>query len=229
MISPSSGYTGLENRLYRVEIHKGGNANSSEPPTFKWSNRNGVDAAKVDEINSNTLTIGYRQGNGVNFEKEDWIEMIDDRHVLHGMPGSFVRISKIEDKKITFDSSSLLGESVSSIAFPRKYNPIIRKWNGNKTPLQKVIPGDDGYNISLENGIEIQFTEGTYRSGDYWMFSVRTEVGVLWEKENGEPKFRHPDGIEHHYCPLALLKYKENQYTLLSDCRKFFPALTNLL
>lgn len=229
MVSTSSGYSGLENRLYRVEIHKGGTTNSSEPPTFKWSNRNGVEAAKVTEIYSNTIAIGYRQDKSANFEKEDWIEIIDDRHVLHGIAGSFVKICEIEENKIVFDPSSLLGENISEDSFPRKYNPLIRKWNGKKTPIHKVIPSDDGHHFSLENGIEIQFTKGTYRSGDYWMIPLRTQVGVLWEKDEGKPKFKQPDGIEHHYCPLALLKYQENQYTLISDCRKFFPALTKLV
>ncbi len=223
-----SGYTGLENRLYRVEIHKGGNSRSSEPPTFKWSNRNAVEAALVDEISPSSIIIGRSQGTGINFEKQDWIEIIDERHILHVIPGSFVRISEVEENKIIFDSSSRIGENVSTINFPLKYNPIIRKWNGSKSPLQKVI-SDDNYHISLEYGIEIQFTEGTYRSGDYWIFPARPQVGVLWEKEDGVPKFRQPDGIEHHYCPLALLKLQKNKYTLLSDCRKFFLALTDLV
>ena len=228
VLSPFTGYTGLENRLYRVEIHNGGNSDSSEPLTFKWSNQNGSKAATVAEINNDSITIGYRQGSSVLFEENEWIELTDDRHVLHGMPGSFVRIVEIEDDGITFDPSSTYGESVSRTTYPVKYNPIIRKWDGTKNPIQKVIPSDDSNYISLEDGIEIQFTEGTYRSGDYWIFPVRQIIGVLWEKEDGLPKFKLPDGIVHHYCPLALLKYQENKFILLSDCRKFFPALTEL-
>ena len=173
VLSPAPGYTGLENRLYRVEIHNGGDSDSSEPPTFKWSGRNGSEAATVAEISYDRITIGYRQGTNVYFKQGEWIEVTDDRHVLHGMPGSFVRIIEIEDDTINFDPSSTYGESVSGNTYPIKYNPIIRKWDGTKNPFQQVIPSNDVNYISLEDGIEIQFTEGTYRSGDYWIFPVR--------------------------------------------------------
>jgi hypothetical protein len=39
LIAPGGGYRGLENRLYRVEIHRG--TGSSGPATFKWSRDNG--------------------------------------------------------------------------------------------------------------------------------------------------------------------------------------------
>lgn len=227
-LSPASGYTGLENMLYRVEIHDGGDCDSSEPPTFKWSNCNGIDVAKVSEISGDSMTIGFRQGADVDFSKRDWIEVTDDLHEFHGMPGSFVRIREIEDDVISYDPSSTYGNSVSCVNYPLKFNPIIRKWDGMKNPVLPVIRGNEGEYISLEDGVEIQFTEGVYRSGDYWMFPVRTNVGVLWEKEDGLAKFKPPIGIEHHYCPLALIKYQKNEIKVLSDCRKFFPTITDL-
>jgi hypothetical protein len=86
---------------------------------------------------------------------------------LYGIPGSFVKINVTEDDTINFGPSSIIGESISGDTYPIKYNPIIRKWDGTKNPLQQVVSGDEGNYISLEDGIEIQFTEGTYRSGDY--------------------------------------------------------------
>ena len=42
VIPPAAGYKGLENQLYRVEIHRGGNSQSgAKPATFKWSRDNG--------------------------------------------------------------------------------------------------------------------------------------------------------------------------------------------
>ena len=62
--------------------------------------------------------------------------------------------------------------------------------------------------IPLENGIEIQFAgQGAYRSGDYWLFPARTATAeVEWPREReGTPYTKPPDGIAHHYAPLAII------------------------
>jgi hypothetical protein len=49
---PAGGYRGLENQLYRVEIHAAANATGSVRPTFKWSRENGsvVVGAQVTDL-----------------------------------------------------------------------------------------------------------------------------------------------------------------------------------
>ena len=37
----TSGYLGVENQLYRVEVHTGGTVAADHGPTFKWSRENG--------------------------------------------------------------------------------------------------------------------------------------------------------------------------------------------
>jgi len=52
--------------------------------------------------------------------------------------------------------------------------------------------------------------------------------GLLWESVDGEPINKPPEGIKLHCCPLALIRYHKGEFTLLSDCRRFFPAITDL-
>ncbi|MFZ4702199.1 MAG: DUF6519 domain-containing protein, partial [Candidatus Methylumidiphilus sp.] len=47
IIPPQVGYKGLENQLYRVEIHRGGAVGTA---TFKWSRDNATVASRVTEI-----------------------------------------------------------------------------------------------------------------------------------------------------------------------------------
>ena len=55
VIPPSGGYRGLENRLYRVEIHDGGEAGTA---TFKWSRDNASIATSVTAITAlDKLTV----------------------------------------------------------------------------------------------------------------------------------------------------------------------------
>jgi hypothetical protein len=45
---PSAGYLGLENQLYRVEIHLGSDAEGG--PTFKWSRENGSVVTTIEKL-----------------------------------------------------------------------------------------------------------------------------------------------------------------------------------
>jgi hypothetical protein len=110
-----------------------------------------------------------------------------------------------------------------------------------KAALEHDVTGDgalplrEGQWLTLEDGIQIEFVAAkqvvgdnkavnTYRSGDYWLIPARTATGdVEWpivrdangapEMEDGnlKPAARRPDGVEHHYAPLSLVKDATNQ------------------
>jgi Family of unknown function (DUF6519) len=50
IISPTGGYRGLENRLYRVEIHSVGPIGGGAPAKFKWSRNNASVASSVTAL-----------------------------------------------------------------------------------------------------------------------------------------------------------------------------------
>jgi len=225
--SSPEGYTGLENTLYRVEIHEGGEAGSSDSPTIKWSRNNGIAVAKIEDILKNEITFLESKIQKSLFVVGDWIEVTDDRHELWGIPGTFARIVEVEGNVIKFSFSSVHGESITKCNFPDGFNPKVRRWDGEENPVIMETPYDEGDWIELDNGIEIQFSKGHYLTGDYWLIPVRP-LGILWKSVEGVPKYKLPDGIEHHYCPLALVRYHKGEFTLLSDCRRLFPALIDL-
>ncbi len=92
-LTPGTGYTGLENQFYRVQIHQGGPLGKA---TFKWSRENASVATSVTQI----ATKGNAAGNQatvltvtslgrdqvLHFSNGNWIELLDDNAELDGMP-----------------------------------------------------------------------------------------------------------------------------------------------
>src|SRR4029079_18554918 len=100
-VEAQGGYSGLENQLYRVEIHKGGAAGVA---TFKWSRENGSIAALVAGQSGDDLTIPPVPG--IALAQGDWIEVIDDGHELRGEPGVLVRLKDVQGAKLTLDPAT---------------------------------------------------------------------------------------------------------------------------
>ncbi len=137
-LSPATGYTGLENQLYRVEIHQAGGptASVSYPlspgtATFKWSRENASVSTIVNSISTVTNSVGATasqltvQSTGrdqvLGFNPGNWVEIIDDYlelnpPVTNGQPqtGELHKIDSINPaaSTITLDSP------VSSSSFP---------------------------------------------------------------------------------------------------------------
>lgn len=77
-IRPGAGYSGLENQLYRVEIHQGGGLGTA---TFKWSRDNATVVARVTHINParNRITVdSMGRDDLLRFNNGDWVEVTDD-------------------------------------------------------------------------------------------------------------------------------------------------------
>lgn len=222
-VNPSIEYGGLEHNLYRVEIHEGGVTGSTDSPNFKWSRNNGTTEARIKELSLNEITLFESNTSHNLFNVGDWVELTDDRHELWGVPGAFAKIVMVEDNVLKH--SSRYGEPVTNENFPQGYNPKARRWDGEENPVTLDAACEDWF--ELENGIEVQFIEGHYSTGDYWLIPSRSK-GILWKTINGVPMHKPPDGVEHYRCPLALIRYGERGYTLQRDCRRLFPSLTDL-
>src|ERR1019366_7841679 len=96
VIPPSGGYRGLENRLYRVEIHDGGVAGKA---TFKWSRDNVSIATSVTAIAAlDKLTVA-RVGRDatLRFKVGDWIEITDDWLEFAQQPGLMRQIKDVDE------------------------------------------------------------------------------------------------------------------------------------
>src|SRR6266849_5424142 len=99
IISPSGGYRGLENRLYRVEIHSVGPIGGGAPAKFKWSRNNAHVASSVTAIPS-TTTVNVQQigrDQVLRFAIGNWIEITDDFREFQGLAGHMAQISAIDE------------------------------------------------------------------------------------------------------------------------------------
>jgi hypothetical protein len=211
VLSPDALYRGVENQLYRVEVHRG--SAPGVKPTFKWSRDNGSVATRwlaTEGTNGNELVVDSSRG----FEAGRWIELSDEANDLLGTPGVLVKLAG----RLTVDPTSVpTGESI--VLTPDRLKPKVRRWDQTETdditldmgavPLVEMGATADAW-IDLEDGIQIQFAKGgTYRNGDYWLIPARVASGTIeWPftlNENGVPQWqaRAPQGVEHHYAPLS--------------------------
>jgi hypothetical protein len=214
---PLGGYRGLENQLYRVEIHDPG-----PPVTFKWSRDNGSAVAAWSGLEGNDLIVDGIHDRVHGFSPEQWVELTDEISQLRNRPGVMVRLVKVERNRLTFDPSS----TPAGIPVPTGLrHPVVRRWDqiesknysmpGGAIVLQK----DKTY--PLEHGVQIAFAPEqdkpvvAYRSGDYWLIPARTAVGdIEWPfhldttTKNKIYEFADPQGIHHVYAPLAKVTFK---------------------
>jgi prepilin-type processing-associated H-X9-DG protein len=214
LLPPSAGYRRLENQLYRVEVHTGGNLGAA---TFKWSRDNGAVVTSVDKINGQDITVhDLGRDDALGFSSGQWVEIRDDVQELTGNPGQLVQIDHID----TANRVISVKQAVTGIDAIRR--PKLRRWDGaSTTGLQVVVPTtNDGW-IPLEDGVEVQFATGTFVTGDYWLIPARAATG------NVEWPFTSPQqrrGIGHHYARLAVASLVNANSLVLQDCRKiFFP------
>ncbi|MCI0537620.1 MAG: DUF6519 domain-containing protein [Verrucomicrobiales bacterium] len=231
-LAPSAGYRLLENQLYRVEIQDGGDRTQA---TFKWSRDNGSVETQIVEIDPadgrrvSVSTVGKDEVLG--FQPGHWVEIIDDEAELKGNPHPLVQIDEVSpgEKLITL---------TTDISAHRGTARKLRRWDqGSSVNADGVISltaGDaanEGW-VELEGGIQIQFDEGTYRSGDFWLIPARTVTGEIewppFQTPNSHPIPQPPFGIHHHYCRLALIEVAADASLTIHDCRCRFPSLNQL-
>ena len=229
LLPPDAGYQRLENQLYRVEIHQGSNANDpAQSPTFKWSRDNGSVVTKIKAVSASEITVadlGPDQTRG--FAIGQWVELSDDALELAGKPGQLVQITNISETGeaiISVDPAPQLFPS-SPDGLDLDQNPKLRRWEHTG-----VV--DTSGPIDLEGGIQVQFSNGTYKTGDYWLIPARTATGQIeWpttDEPNPTPIAQPPLGIIHHYCRLALIDVAgdSDNNIIKDDCRVIFPSLT---
>jgi len=212
VMPPSGGYRGRENQLYRVEVHEGGPAGTA---TFKWSRDNGSITFPISNISATGVTV---ESLGLDPTRtlvaHDWVELLDDTTVLHGTAGLLARVQSVEDSRLvrlTAAGGAALNTSVSTTR-----HPFLRRWDHRGAPpadgtimIAESADPELGW-IDLEDGIQVQFAPqnagARYVTGDYWTIVARASTGgIEWATEAGAPATRPPQGIEHHYAPLAMM------------------------
>jgi hypothetical protein len=213
----AGGYTGLENRLYRVEIHEPGSLGAAK---FKWSRDNGSVVFPIDEFYADAPKKvrlgGVRKDQVARLQPGDWVEVSNDKIELGGKAGLLVKIAR------AFDEATGTVELEKDVAgYAAGAHPRLRRWDcGTTEPDNYPITVDLGP-MELEDGVMIKFSGEGFQVGNYWLFTARAVEGSVEELH-----FELPQGIEHHYCPLALVTWNGTVFSEVSDCRNLFAPLT---
>jgi len=248
LLPPGSGYKGLENHTYRVEIHDSGvplePGDTSDPPpagtaTFKWSRDNGVVAAEVvalpalDRLRVSSLG----RDEFLRFHDGDWVEVTDNVRELHGRSGFL--------SKITIDEANselVLDTPVPVGAFPvdpgdqttdPERRTRVRRWD--QTGRVEDTAGDEivDLNAALAGGAIPVPPAGTpiqLESGVVITFETPSggimRTGDYWvfvartaDGSVEELVEAPPHGIHHHYARLALIHQPAAGDPEVSDCR----------
>jgi hypothetical protein len=218
-IAPDGGFRGLENRLYRVEIHKSGSPDAAA--TFTWSRDNGAVLFAVEQIlDAKAGRVQVRRlgrDDVLTLRETDWVEVLDDTVELSGERGVMARVSDIR----SLDRSLTLTPPVPGL--DPAGHPRLRRWDVPTTDADGVLPALTTP-THLEKGVEVRFSGSGFRAGDWWTIPARVLTGRA-----GPLVDAPPEGIAHHYCRLALVGWTQAAAVLeatVTDCRPAFPPLT---
>ena len=236
VLPPGAGYRRLENQLYRVEVHIGGDRASA---TFKWSRDNGTVASRIEPqngaiVSGSTITVAeIGKDELLTFASDplpEWLELTDDRFELRHRRGALARVQSVDPatRTITFAPGALP-------ALQDDEHPIVRRWDQAGASAAELGVPMTGDWQPLEDGVEVRFGAGTYRPGDHWLIPARTAVGldagtVEWPGNGGGPLALPPVGTKIRLARLALVRRAGGTFALVpgADCRPRFPALTDI-
>ena len=96
--------------------------------------------------------------------------------------------------------------------------------------MQIIEKDKDNQWITLADGVQIQFQPSApgnqYRTGDYWLIPARVATGdVEWPGDEGNPEALPPQGVEHHYAPLAIINSGDGNITMNAELRRQTESL----
>lgn len=228
ILPPASGYRGLENRFYRVEVHQGGPLGTAR---FKWSRDNGSIMSPVTAITpggGQSVLDVVRIGRDpvMRFIAGDWVTITDDHREWMDEPGEMAQVVDINEANSTITLDRLIpsgggrGFGANADAIAERHTRV-QKWDQTATINTLDVDGliaTQGAAVSIGDGIELTFSTdpvgGDFRRGDYWTFWARTATASIEELTDAAPR-----GITRHYLQLAAATGLGGPNPLLSDCR----------
>lgn len=210
---------------------KTGAAGQAGAATFKWSRENGCVVFAVDQLVTSSAVVERAQDDRLGLHVGEWVEVVNDATELSGQPGPLAEVVAITP---TDDPTRQLVQlrAPDNVTLPtyepadQPSHPLLRRWDSRvvtqamdpqeKKALLEATGGavlvEEGTWLDLENGVQVWFdplnaaANEAYRSGDYWLIPARTAIeDVLWPGEPDAPISQPPNGVTHHYAPLAIL------------------------
>jgi LysM repeat protein len=201
IISPEARYRGVENQLYRVEIHRSGAATQQEATgyeqqdgtnegvaTFKWARDNGSVVFPILDLADSVVTLEHLgRDSRLSLKVGDRVEIVDDEYALQGRAEPLLRVEAIDpiDMRVTLSGKPLAGGD------PAKH-PLLRRWDHGAGDSEKgeletatgTLLVEEGAWLELEDGVQIYFQPpikqytiqyGDTLSGIAWCFGTTVE------------------------------------------------------
>lgn len=214
----AGGYTGFEHNLYRIEIAQ---VNSSEPPSFKWSQFNGGLVGRGELFQGNTVKITGNQAAIASSNLHSfYLEAIEYNPDLGYWQVTYGGMVTLQNNLLELPATPTFGTN-----FPNT-EVFFRLWNS----IEKISEFTGTAQL-LGDGILLTFESADpnkYTPGDYWNFTVRAgDIENPQTLIDNQP----PAGIHYHRVPLAILKWNDTKNITfangeIEDCRQNFPPLT---
>ncbi|RIH82434.1 hypothetical protein Mterra_02666 [Calidithermus terrae] len=244
-VPPGAGYRGLENQLYRVEIHVGG---PFAQASFKWSRENGsvlfaVSRYEYDATNSRTTALLAQTPRDarLGLAPGNWVELLDEHVSLSQHdpallpPEKLFKVVTVEALEAADGSSALkvVLDGLPSAPFQARslapdyalLRPLLRRWDHGEAngPLRDgAVPLKAGW-LELEEGVQVNFRQQgnpAFQAGDYWVVPARVETGDVEWPQSGTPAVpvhQEAEGARHRYAPLGLLRRQGGTWGLAGD------------
>jgi hypothetical protein len=234
-MAEASGYTSLENQLYRVEIHSLQTAAEQargvgRAAVWKWSRENGSVEVGLKAVNGRVLTVSsLGRDDKLGIRKGHFVELTDDAIELSGRHGDLLEVDDVDEGDLTI---TLKGPPEPAPAILTTVNPAlhprVRRWEGTASVQTNAW-------LDLEAGIQVKFANvNLARPGDYWQVPARTsapgaQAGTIeWPQTvPGTADALLPRGIQHHYCRLGFDAVSGGA-PVFTDCRCLWPTLTGV-
>lgn len=233
------GYTGPENRLYRLEVHGPAPAGGT---LFKWSRENGSELfpaafpeALVIGTNAASLVVQAE----ADLRDGDLVELLSDAIELGDeTPGSlaaagFTRPIRAQGRLLRLAGGEEVTGStrVFDLLDPIDETPVndvdsgrfgtaglkLRRWSG-------LFVHDADAVHELEHGIQADIV-GAFAAGDWWQYEARTGAA----NANG-PVQGNPHGPERLFAPLAVISQTPAAQPMLLEAwlDRRFPRLCEI-
>jgi hypothetical protein len=229
-------FRGPENLLYRVEVHKGGPAGQS---TFKWSRENGAPLLPLSKLEGKVAqVVPLARKAASELEPNAWLELSDNLDRILGRSRDMAQVEFVDGQsgRIQFKADPSGGSKIKHSGL------ALRRWDqrslaagrhqtdANGVAIVEAEGESEAHWLDLEDGVQVQFGaaraphQNHYRVGDYWLIPARTaDEGILLRGNAPEG----PDGVMHHYAPLAILD-PNGKRRVLADLRPTFQPLAVL-
>ena len=163
LVPPTEGYSGIENQLYRVELHSvgetdaQGNVPSQTDARFKFSRENASVISAVESIGSTNQTVTLNRigrDEVLRFREGDWVELTDDHREFNHRSGLMLRVASVnaETREVEFesaidadaDNTDLIPTDVGSDTVANRRTRLIR-WD--QANIIRLADGTEWHNL----------------------------------------------------------------------------------